>query len=409
VKAAAPNVARQFLHTLAVIALSAIVLLTLAASAVGWHYLRRQTQEHLHGLATVTAQQAQAAVLFEDRQNAAELLASIPAAGVERAQLHLADGRTLADVERRSGDWRASVARWFDAQTVTRDIVVDGNRIGSLVLVGSNEPIVDAMTGLILSDIVVATLLGVLALTLGTRYGERVTGPLTQLRRVMRNVVSDGDYSRRAPPLPLAEAEDLRAEFNGLLDEIERRDRDIRQANAAFERMALRDSLTGLPNRAMFERALIDAIRRGEGHELRIGLLYLDIDDFKTINDRDGHEAGDRVLAAVGERLRIWAHADAVAARLGGDEFVVLMSPFPPIHDVDALARSLRDDVEVPLDAAGRRLTPRVSVGWAVYPDTVERPEELVRAADLAMYADKRRRHGAAADTAKPPPAKEST
>lgn len=380
------------------IAISAIVMLSIGASAVGYHFLHKQTVEHLHSLATLTALQSQAAVLFEDSQNATELLRAIPAAGgVQHAELRDGKGRLLAEYGRSQDYLLAKLANWMDAEVVTEAVLVEGRVIGHLVLVGSNDPLANALAGLIVSDLVVAVLTTLLSILLGAPYTRRITHPLTQLRTVMRKVIEEGDFSRRAPAFSLAEAEELGTEFNELLDEIAKRDHDLKQANDALERLAFRDMLTGLPNRAMFDRAIDETLKekQGAGGAVRVGMLYLDVDDFKAINDVHGHEAGDRVLAAIGDRLHAWLPEDAMAARLGGDEFVVIISPFGRERRMRELVDGLRAELEAPLRTRYGDLTPILSIGSAVFPDDASSADGLMRAADEAMYAQKRRRRRA--------------
>jgi diguanylate cyclase (GGDEF)-like protein len=394
------GVVHQFFRASLFTAVSAITLLTIGASAVGYHFLRGQMVEHLHSLANLTAIQSQAAVLFEDPQNASELLQSIPAAGgVQRAELRGRSGRLLAEYSQPPTYLLAGATRWLDAVIVTRDIVVEGHTVGQLTLIGSNEPLVNGLVGLIVSDIVVAALTILLSMLLVTRYTGRITQPLMQLRVVMRNVIEKGDFSQRAPAFALTEAEELGTEFNELLDEIEYRDHELKQANDALERLAFRDLLTGLPNRAMFDLALTETLRDERASALRVALLYLDIDDFKAVNDLHGHDAGDRVLAAIGERLHAWLPQGALAARLGGDEFVVMISPFAHDRDMHGFIEDLRGSTDAPLLVDAAVLQPRLSIGWSLFPDHAGGADELLRAADQSMYAEKRRRRAAAAES----------
>lgn len=152
---------------------------------------------------------------------------------------------------------------------------------------------------------------------------------------------------------------------------------------------ATTDALTGLANRAAFTAALAEALESGTAAE--VSVLFVDMDDFKEINDHLGHEAGDQVLREVASRLTRASRPDDVCARLGGDEFAVLLpgAGAEAAQDAaarvsDAIAAPLRraDDVPVPLSA---------SVGWATVP-AGSAPEDLLRRADAAMYAAKRTR-----------------
>jgi diguanylate cyclase (GGDEF)-like protein len=156
----------------------------------------------------------------------------------------------------------------------------------------------------------------------------------------------------------------------------------------------LRDPLTGLPNRQwLLERAwlaLDDAERTGD----RVGLVLIDLDRFRSVNDTLGHLAGDRLLLQIAERLRHALPRDAEAARLGGDEFAVLLPSCGAPTRAQRSARALVGALGSPLDLDGLTLMLGASAGVAVYPDHAADAEGLLRRADIAMYEAKRDRSG---------------
>jgi diguanylate cyclase (GGDEF)-like protein len=154
-----------------------------------------------------------------------------------------------------------------------------------------------------------------------------------------------------------------------------------------LEHKATHDHLTDLPNPAFFhenlERALAGARRRGG----KVAVMFLDLDDFKLVNDILGHQAGDRVLVAAAERLKGCLRRSDTAARLGGDEFAVLLEDVGDGSEAVGVAERFLSRMRAPLEIRGRRIYQNASVGIAV--GSEERPEALVRAADLAMYQAK--------------------
>ncbi|MGN6871892.1 MAG: putative bifunctional diguanylate cyclase/phosphodiesterase [Solirubrobacteraceae bacterium] len=167
--------------------------------------------------------------------------------------------------------------------------------------------------------------------------------------------------------------------------------RDVTARQALEEELrhqAFHDALTGLANRALFEEHLIHALARARRHHQPAAVLFLDLDDFKTINDSLGHEAGDELLRAVAIRIAGVVRADDTAARLGGDEFAVLVETFEDEHDAHAIASRMLAAVAEPFDVAGRELRVSVSVGLA-FSDGSVGVRELMRDADTAMYAAK--------------------
>ncbi|MFN2613780.1 MAG: EAL domain-containing protein, partial [Actinomycetota bacterium] len=153
---------------------------------------------------------------------------------------------------------------------------------------------------------------------------------------------------------------------------------------------ALKDPLTWLPNRALFGDRLHQAMARSADNGTPIAVLFLDVDDFKTINDTAGHGAGDRLLIVIADRLRDVVRSPDTVARLGGDEFAVLLE-CPNGYDgaADVAERLLRA-ISAPLTFEGRRLSVTTSIGIALRTDTTIGESELVRNADIAMYAAKR-------------------
>jgi diguanylate cyclase (GGDEF)-like protein/PAS domain S-box-containing protein len=167
------------------------------------------------------------------------------------------------------------------------------------------------------------------------------------------------------------------------------RDVTARQAlEDELRHQAFHDALTGLANRALFEEHLVQALARARRHHQPVAILFLDLDDFKTINDSLGHEAGDELLRAAAIRIAGVVRADDTAARLGGDEFAVLADTSDDEDDARTIAARLLAALAEPFDVAGRELRVSVSVGLA-WSDGSIGARELMRDADTAMYAAK--------------------
>jgi diguanylate cyclase (GGDEF)-like protein/PAS domain S-box-containing protein len=168
--------------------------------------------------------------------------------------------------------------------------------------------------------------------------------------------------------------------------------RDITGRKALEERLsraALHDPLTGLPNRALLMDRLEHAVARAHRRKTSLTVLFLDLDDFKAVNDASGHECGDRLLEEVGRRLDSGARASDTVARLGRDEFVVLLEDIGDEREATLAAARIREELEVPFEVGGRELSVTASIGVAVGPSAGYGPRELLRSADLAMYRAK--------------------
>jgi diguanylate cyclase (GGDEF)-like protein len=161
-----------------------------------------------------------------------------------------------------------------------------------------------------------------------------------------------------------------------------------RRAEAQIAHMAYHDALTGLGNRVLLRQQLEAALLRVQRGE-RIAVLYLDLDNFKAFNDSLGHSTGDTLLKAVAERLRGCLKQTDTIARMGGDEFAIVQVGLEQPTDAEYLARRLREAVRMPLDADGQQMTTDVSIGISLAPNDGTDANQLLKQADMAMYAAK--------------------
>ena len=161
------------------------------------------------------------------------------------------------------------------------------------------------------------------------------------------------------------------------------------EAERKIEFLAYNDALTGLPNRAGFSHLLADALERAAGDGRFVAVCYLDLDGFKPVNDRFGHEMGDAVLVRFAERLRETVRAHDTVARFGGDEFVVLVEDLASIEQVHEFAERLVAACETPLSVGDRRIHLSASIGITVSPADDGDEDVLLRHADQAMYRAK--------------------
>jgi diguanylate cyclase len=195
------------------------------------------------------------------------------------------------------------------------------------------------------------------------------------------------------------ERRNLLRELSESQDRLARIQRDFADSQAGelqARHLSLHDELTTLPNRRNCRERLSEALSLASARRTTAALLFLDLDGFKAINDRLGHETGDEVLRIVAARLSRAVRAGDIVCRLGGDEFVCLPNgPMEP-SQLAHLARKLFDAVSAPMAFHNVHLVVQPSIGVAVYPTHASDTESLLSAADAAMYRAKRARTGVA-------------
>jgi len=162
------------------------------------------------------------------------------------------------------------------------------------------------------------------------------------------------------------------------------------QANEQEAReIALHDTLTGLPNRALFDQALDHGLIQARRHGWELAVLFIDIDEFKSINDSYGHHVGDEVLLMVADRLRSYVRAEDMISRWGGDEYVCLLLEVRQKADVALLAEKMIRGIAEGFESGGTVLNVGCSIGIAMYPADGEAAYVLLKNADAAMYQAK--------------------
>lgn len=167
---------------------------------------------------------------------------------------------------------------------------------------------------------------------------------------------------------------------------------DITNRKAAEEKLSFlvqHDALTSLPNRVLLEDRLSRAVSHARRNRRKLAVLFLDLVDFKKVNDSIGHQAGDQMLKLVAQRLSACVRAEDTVARLGGDEFVVLLEEIGDQDNVSLVAAKILESLSRPAVLEGQEVSIGSSIGISFYPADGEEPDELVRHADVAMYQAK--------------------
>lgn len=261
-------------------------------------------------------------------------------------------------------------ADWVTAVTKDEEVAYSG-------LAGVRRTLVVAFAAVI----VVLLLAAVLIAGWLTRRLERVSQVVEALGR--------GEMGRRVEDDSADELGRISRAFDEMAESVAKRLADEREARSKLEQKAFFDGLTGLPNRDNFQSQLDRALKRSSRDGKRVGVLFLDLNGFKSVNDTLGHAAGDELLRAVALRLSSSMRAFDAVARWGGDEFVVLCESIETDRDAIVVAERLVAEINVPFEIAEDTFPITVSVGISVGDGRSSTGSALLESADTAMYRAK--------------------
>ncbi len=225
------------------------------------------------------------------------------------------------------------------------------------------------------------------AAVFGWLVGRGLVRPIRALAGAARQMEA-GHYDRiRLDTARHDELGELMRAFGDMAGSFQKHDQTIRE-------LAYQDTLTGLPNRLMARELLDQAMQACDQHGRRLGLMFIDLDDFKRVNDSFGHDIGDEVLAEIAGRLERCAATDEDPAgvrfaRLGGDEFVALVTGQNIDHRCQALAECVIEQLQQPFSVGQKTASVSASIGITRYPDDASSGRGLLKTADQAMYQAK--------------------
>jgi diguanylate cyclase (GGDEF)-like protein len=396
------------------------VALTLLISSVMFaatflHTVRAQRETNVMLLARTAAYATEAAVMFGDYQTADEILSSILAGEkICRITIYSGDGasgnvfaQAAKPCDSASGrGWKNTAVSFLSSAPVRFGIGRGEQRLGVVEIINDNTVYMSVLyhgAAVLVSCLILA----VLMTRLPARWMERrFATELASLSGMAHAARLEGDFTRRLPAFEIAEFNGLGQDFNALFSEIQARNAELalRQShletvNRTLSSQAMCDALTGLANRACLSEQLEIAVSKARMSGTRVGVLYIDNDHFKDINDSFGHSAGDALLVNVSKRLSGAVRESDLVARLGGDEFVILLAPVNDEDDLRHVSNKILSAMSRKLRLAEREgvdIELGVSIGMAVFPDQAKDAITLLRAADHAMYRAKRLGRGRA-------------
>ncbi len=376
--------------------LVAVCCVGTALMVAGLLQLRGTVTRNLDLVARSMAFSAEAAVVFHDGQATRSEIDRIASTeDVESVVVTDAQGQVLAEWHKKKRDTASDALQWLSSsgllnETVSVPVLSSGRRVGEIRARGTP----DSMWGFLVTGCLwILVCIGAsLAMTayVTRRTFRLIMHPLRMLTEVTRRVRTVRAFGERVPQADIVELNELANDFNSLLGELELWEAGVQGENRALAHQAAHDSLTGLPNRMAFENRLRQTMQRAHADRHSFAVLFVDSNDFKSINDQFGHAAGDAVLVQVARRISGHLRASDMVARLGGDEFAILLDPVTDRESAQRVAESIRATMTQPMALEqGVTLTTSISVGAALYPHDASDMAALLRHADAAMYSDK--------------------
>jgi diguanylate cyclase (GGDEF)-like protein len=224
-----------------------------------------------------------------------------------------------------------------------------------------------------------------LAYLLAVRLKQSITKPLSKLLEIVHRVTHDQDFSVRPEAGRADEIGELSRAFGGLMSNLQERDDRLQE-------LAFYDGVTGLSNRHFFKERVEQAVANALRYHTRCCLMFIDLDDFKIVNDTLGHHVGDDLLREVGHRLSGVLRNNDLVCRIGGDEFAVILENVKDMHTPAILAEKIIAAMSEPAMLHGHRVVVGASIGISACPDFASDTSSLLQTADSAMYVAKGRK-----------------
>ncbi|MBC8946658.1 MULTISPECIES: diguanylate cyclase domain-containing protein [Xenorhabdus] len=359
--------------------------------------MQKYAENNLKQTSSTIAHTVQAAVVFNDKTAANEILEMIAAHNnFTEAKIFDAKNQILASWQAnkttRTGNFKKLLEYWIFPEPITFPIYHHQQQVGSVWLIGNSEHIIKFIYQALLVLFACLLISAILSLYLSLRMHDGIVRTLQNIAGVAHDVRQRRAFSQRVPSAKIAELHELSQVFNHLLEELEEWQHHLQTEKAALAWQAQHDSLTGLPNRATFERVLSTVMNDKFMRESAV-ILFIDGNRLKYVNDVYGHAAGDHVLITIADTLKMKVRKTDTVARLGGDEFAILL-PSANLEDAERIAKNIIHAMDTPIQLpSGQHLRITLSIGIALSNGDLT-AEQLLSEADAAMYHIKQRGGG---------------
>lgn len=279
-----------------------------------------------------------------------------------------------------------------DAFSVYRIDILDTNSvaIGTLNLYMSDRYLLEELYGIIKNNFFTSLILSIILIFfLFLAMNNLIFKSLHKIIEVIKDSDEEGIPKHYASQEDSKEMSLLVHAINNMIDAIKQSRVRLKEQEEVLTYQAHHDSLTDLPNRVLFQDRLEQGILKAKRDKTRLALFFIDLDQFKEINDSYGHDAGDEILKASAQRIKSVLRTHDTLARLGGDEFTIILENITKVEDVSSLANKVLQSLHEPMLVENNMVYFSLSIGISLYPDDGDSAQALLKYADSAMYKAK--------------------
>ena len=407
------SIRRKLMLVLLLTSSSALLISAVGFTISDWYSQQNSMLDRLRAVAGIIGSNSEAALTFQDPDSAQRTLSILKEeADIVSACLFTEQEILFASYQRDAGSLPSALPDQASGYIngdiyVVVPIILEEAVIGRILLVSDLSYWKQGQMFHLVTILGVLLLSLVVALIISSRLQRLVSEPVLKLAETARRITEANDYSMRAENLSKDEIGRLADDFNGMLDQIQAKDRELKKVTEnledkvvartreltelarQFEHQAFHDMLTGLANRTTFDDHLQLAIEQARRYDWKLAVLFLDLDRFKIVNDTLGHAIGDQLLIKVAEKFSTCMRASDTLARLGGDEFGVLLTHITSDSEAVDVAQKLRKIITEPIEVEGYSLHPSTSIGISLYPGDGDDAAVMLKNADTAMYQSK--------------------
>jgi len=385
------TMSKKLLFILMSVALVSTTIVTIVFSAYEISSAKKEQVESLDSLSKMLSPNITTALMFDDMAAVQELINPIlMRSDVISIMVMSTTGEQLAIAHTKDTEAEQSIE-------VNTLLQLDMHDYGVLKISANNSYIQKRITFYIRFIMILMGFTFVFSLTLSLLLRRRFLNPILYLAKIANKITTSNDYSLRAKQLSQDEVGQLTTCFNDMLYNIEQREaslenqvrlrtNELENANIQLQQYAYQDGLTDLPNRRYFYEKLQSLVSI---KEMKFALIFIDLDGFKEVNDKLGHDYGDLLLHQVATRLRNCIPTKDTVARLGGDEFTLILEGVNTSIEASKIAKAVKNSLKQSIKIKKETVYVTASIGITFFPADGLTVEELVKRADQAMYLSK--------------------